>query len=143
MSTEFELTVRRTIPAPRKDIFEAWLSAEALAQFMKPMPNVTIPTAEVDGREGGKFLIVMRVGEKDLPHRGEYKTIQRYDRLSFSWLSEFSVPQSLVTLDFEEIGPRGTEVTLHHVGFANEESRNNHEGGWGKILQSLQEHFRE
>jgi len=141
MSTKFELTISRTIPAPRKQVFEAWLCPEALVQFMKPMEGTTVPKAEVDAREGGKFLIVMGVGEKELPHRGEYKTINRYDRLSFSWLSEYSIPQSLVTLDFREISETETEITLHHAGFPSEESRNNHEGGWGTILDTLIAHI--
>ncbi len=133
----FELTVTRTIPAARKDVFEAWLSPDALAKFMKPMAGTTVPKAEVDAREGGTFLIVMRVGEKELPHHGEYKTIRRHDKLSFSWLSAFSVPESLVTIDFKEISPTETELTLHHKGFPSEESRNNHDGGWTTIVETL------
>lgn len=137
MTRTFELTLTRTIPAPRREVFEAWLSPKALERFMCPAEGMTVPKVEVDPRVGGSFLIVMAVGGKEIPHRGEYKTIDRYKRLAFTWLSVHTVPGSLVTIDFREKGPNETEVTLHHVGLASEETRKSHEGGWGAILQKL------
>ncbi|MBW2463934.1 MAG: SRPBCC domain-containing protein, partial [Deltaproteobacteria bacterium] len=51
--SEFELTVTRTIPAPKKAVFEAWLDPNALMKFMCPAEAVTCPKAEVDARVGG------------------------------------------------------------------------------------------
>ena len=137
MSSNFELTVKRTIPAPVKTVFEAWLSADALKKFMCPGDNMSVAKTEVDAKEGGSFLIVMQAGDKEMPHRGEYKRIDKYKQLSFSWISAYTIPDSLVTLTFKELSERETELTLHHVGFPNEESRNNHNGGWGSILEKL------
>ncbi len=137
MTQNFELTVKRTIPASPKDVFEAWLSADALMKFMCPADNMNVPKAEVDAKEGGSFLIVMQAGDKELPHRGEYKRIDKYKQLAFTWISAYTVPDSLVTLTFKELGERETELTLHHAGFPNEESRSNHEGGWTKIAEAL------
>ena len=39
-------------------------------------------------------------------------------------------------VDFEE-ADGGTNLTLRHVRFPSEESRANHEGGWGRILDTL------
>lgn len=141
MSKDLELTVRKTIPASKKAVFQAWLDPKALAQFMRPAEGITAPKVETDPRVGGKFLIVMRAGEQDIEHRGEYKEIAEYDKLVFTWESNHSEPGSTVTLTFEERGPSETEVTLHHQGFPGEESRNNHEGGWGKILDTLGTHL--
>jgi len=141
MSSTFELTVSRTIPASRKEVFEAWLSPEAIQHFMCPGEGMTVPKAEVDAREGGSFLIVMAAGDQEIPHRGEYKTIKRYEKLAFTWISEHSIPSSLVTIDFQEKSPNETEVTLYHVGFPSEESRTNHEGGWTRILETLSTHL--
>ena len=77
MNISFELTVTKIIPAARKVVFEAWLDPRALARFMKPMEGMPDCKIEVDPREGGSFLIVMMVGEREIPHRGEYKTISR------------------------------------------------------------------
>ncbi len=141
MSSTFELTVSRTIPASRKEVFEAWLSPDAIQHFMCPGEGMTVPKVEVDAREGGSFFIVMAAGDQEIPHRGEYKTIKRHEQLAFTWISDHTIPGSLVTIDFQEKSPNETEVTLHHVGFPNEDSRNNHEGGWTRILDTLGTHL--
>ena len=137
MSDKLELTISKIVPAAAKTVFEAWLDPAALAKFIKPMDGMPDCTVEVDPQEGGEFLIVMKAGDQDLPHRGEYKTIQRYDNLAFTWLSDYTIPDSLITLTFKELRPNETELTLHHVGFPNEDSRNNHNGGWGSIIEYL------
>ena len=135
--SKLELTVSKTIPAPRQRVFEAWLDPAVLARFMMPIPGMQAPHVECDPREGGNFLIVMKAGDKELPHRGEYREISRHDRLVFTWESEFATPGSSVTLTFEELGPSETKVTLHHVGFPSNDSRDNHQGGWTQILETL------
>ena len=137
MSSDLELTVKKVIPAARKDIFEAWLDAKALAQFILPAEGMPNPKVENDPKVGGSFLIIMNVGDQELPHKGEYKTIKEYDEIAFTWESAYSIPNSLVTLNFKELGPKETEVTLHHKGFPHEESRDNHQDGWGRILEAL------
>lgn len=135
--SNLELTVTRTIPAKRQDVFEAWLTPETLMKFMCPGEGMTCPKAEVDAREGGNFLIVMTAGDQEIPHNGEYKTITKHDELAFTWQSPFSKVDSLVTLKFEDADAGATKLTLHHVGFNDEESRSNHEGGWTAIIAML------
>ncbi len=137
MSTHDEVNITKTIAAPRQAVFEAWLDPEKLSKFMTPAPGMTVPRAETDAKVGGKYLIVMKAGEQEIPHHGEYKQIDRYEKLVFTWLSPFSQPGSLVTLTFKELAPNQTELNLHHVGFKDEESRNNHEGGWTSIVEVL------
>ena len=64
------------------------------------------------------------------------KVIDRPNRLVFTWESPFSVDGSTVTLEFTPAGD-GTLVRLTHVKFPSEESRDNHQRGWGHILQTL------
>lgn len=134
--TDLSLTVERTISAPREAVFKAWLDPEMLRQFMKPGPGMTTPVAETDPENGGRFNLVMRNGDQDLPHAGTYKEINPHDRIVFTWESPYSAEDSTVTLDFEDTD-HGTHVKLHHVRFLNEESRDNHNGGWTAILASL------
>jgi uncharacterized protein YndB with AHSA1/START domain len=134
--TELSLTTSRVIAAPKEAVFEAWLNPAMLARFMTPGPNVTVPKAEVDPVEGGRFDLVMQAGDDPLPHGGIYKEISRHDRLVFTWESPFSMDGSTVTLDFKEVDG-GTDVTLTHVKFVSEESRDNHKAGWTAILEAL------
>lgn len=135
--TELSLEITRHLPFPPERVFDAWLDPEMLAKFMEPGPGVTIPEATSDAKVGGNFLILMRVPEAgDLPHTGQYKVIDRPNQLQFTWNSQNSQEDSLVTLDFT---PKdgGTDLKLHHVRFPSEQSRDDHNGGWTRIVETL------
>lgn len=134
--TELSLTIARVIAAPKDRVFQAWLDPKMLTKFMMPGPDMSVPKAETNPVAGGRFDIVMHAGGNDLPHAGTYKEISPHDRIVFTWESPYSVDDSTVTLDFAEV-EGGTEVTLNHVKFANEEVRDNHKGGWTGILATL------
>ena len=138
MEPHFDITITRTIAAPRRTLFLAWLSPPALRQFMCPAPGVTLAEVAVDPRVGGTFNIVMQVGDKRLPHRGEYTVIERYERLSFTWRSASAGQESQVTLTFAEVSAEKTALTLQHVGLPHRVARDNHERGWTRIVQLLE-----
>ncbi|HEX7926432.1 MAG TPA: SRPBCC domain-containing protein [bacterium] len=128
----------RQVPAPQKAVFEAWLDPKRLARFMIPAPGMGLGEVRVDPRVGGKFRIEMIAGETHMPHDGEYLEIERHRRLVFTWLSAHTgESRTVVTLTFEELGPRNTRVTLEHVGLPTEEAYASHEGGWTHILEVL------
>lgn len=135
-TTDLTLTVSRTIQAPVERVFDAWLDPDMLVRFMTPGEDVTVPSATVDPVEGGAFEIIMKVGEKELPHSGVYETIDRPGRLVFTWESPHSIDGSTVTVEFAPVDG-GTEVTLTQVRFSSEDSRDGHEKGWTAILAAL------
>lgn len=138
-ATELSLTCERFIAAPPEKLYDAWLDPDMLAQFIRPGENMSVPKVESDPKVGGRFLIVMRVGENDMPHSGTYNVLDRPKQLVFTWESPVSpVEGSTVTIDFEE-AKGGTNLRLTHVRFPSEESRKNHEGGWTRILATLEE----
>ncbi len=131
---ELSLTVSSTIHASAEKVFDAWLDPQSLAKFMLPKPGMVNPAVELEAKPGGRFRIDMNVGDEIIPHSGEYLEINRPLRLSFSWESPFSGDDSRVTIDFRSVNDTTTEVTLNHVRFPNEETRDNHQGGWANIL---------
>ena len=136
-ATELRVSCDRFIAASPEKLFDAWLDPEILARFIRPGEDMSVPKATTDPKVGGRFLIVMRVGDQDLPHAGTYQTIDRPNRLAFTWESPMSpVDDSTVTIDFEA-AEGGTNVRLNHVRFPSEESRDNHEKGWARILATL------
>ena len=137
MTSELEVSIEKTISAPIKSVFEAWLSADALKEFIRPAPEMEVPKVECDPRVGGQFLIVMKVGGNELPHHGKYLSIQKYDEIKFTWLSNHVREDSVVTLRFSEITENETKIHLHHIGFPSQGSKDDHEGGWGRILDTL------
>lgn len=139
-TTDLSLQVERTIAAPPEAVFDAWLNPDMLMRFMCPGPGMTTPKADVSPEVGGRFDLIMKKGDDEMPHGGVYQEIDRPNRLVFSWESPFSVEGSQVTLEFRAV-PEGTHVTLTHIRFPNEESRDNHQGGWTHILGVLSKSF--
>lgn len=134
--TELKLQVSKTINASQQRVFDAWLDPEMLARFMLPGPNMSVPSAASDAKVGGRFAILMKAGDDEIPHAGTYKEINPHSRIVFTWESPYSTDDSTVTLDFDPVDS-GTHVTLTHVKFPSEESRDNHTGGWTQILAVL------
>ncbi len=135
-NTDLRLTTDRVIKASPEKVFNAWLDPKMLARFMQPGPDMTVPKASSDATVGGGFEIVMRAGDQDIPHKGTYREISPHDRIVFTWESAFSPAESEVTLDLRPDGA-GTHITLTHVTFYDEETRDNHNGGWMNILATL------
>ena len=82
--TDLSLTISRKINASPEVVFNAWLDPEMLARFMLPGEGMSVPSAKTDPVEGGRFEIVMRAGDQDMPHKGTYTEISRHSRLAFT-----------------------------------------------------------
>ncbi len=134
---ELSLTLQRHIPAPPKAVYDAWLNPETLMRFISNCKGMAGSRAETDPRIGGRFTLVMNNGTRDVVHTGTYQDLAPHSRIQFTWESEYStVEGSAVTLTFMPNGA-GTDLTLTHVRFANEGSRDGHAGGWATILDGL------
>ena len=133
---DLTLTVTQTINAPVETVFKAWLDPKLLARFMFPGEGVRVPEVQVDPSEGGRFRIVMQAGEKQMPHCGTYRKITPHSQLIFTWESEFSPGESTVTVNLSPV-EGGTHVELVQVKFLDEGTRNQHQGGWTRILAQL------
>ena len=141
------LILRRMLNAPQEMAFKAWTSAEHIQQWMRPEPGMTVPTAIMDLRVGGKFRIQMKQPDGEyFTAAGEFREVKPPERLVYTWdwekdgsgseFGEVEGKTSLVTVEFLKRGER-TEMVLMHSRFATLESRDNHAGGWGKILESF------
>jgi len=136
---QLELTVSRTISAPRAAVFEAWLSPRTLAKIMRPSAGDGPARVTNEPVEGGRFEIVMTTADKkEIPHTGTYLEVDPHRRLAFTWASPHSLDDSVVTIDFAESGPQATEITLHQVKFRSEQARDGHVRGWTTILDALE-----
>ena len=137
--SELELTVSRTIAAPREKVFNAWLDPATLKRIMRPSAGDEMAEVTNDPRKGVTFEIVMVTAEKKkIPHTGTYLEIDPHSRLAFTWASPHSLDDSRVTIDFAENEPGSTEVTLHQVKFRSEEARDGHIKGWTVIIGEIE-----
>jgi uncharacterized protein YndB with AHSA1/START domain len=127
----------RIVPAPRRAVFEAWLDPALLRRFMCPAEGSSVARATSDPRVGGRFQIVMRIGDDERLHEGQYLEIRRYERLAFTWQSAVAGADSHLTLDFSDADPGQTRLSLEHFGLEGGENIRRHELGWTRILSLL------
>ena len=130
----------RTVAGPREEVFQAWTDPERLMQWFGP-GEFTIPSAELDVRPGGEYLIVMKPAEGEgMKLTGRYQAIEPPERLVFTWswrLVWAEAPESLVTVEFRDVDA-GTEVTIVHGDFENDEAGAPYKMGWEGGLDKLE-----
>lgn len=137
MSSKIEL--KKMLPVSAEMVFDAWLDPESIKQWMCPMPGVTVPNPIIDPRVGGQFKFDMEVGENVMPHIGEYKVLDRPNKIQFTWNSvNTNNADSLVTVYIEPSGDKACELTLLHELLPSEESVKNHTTGWTNIFDCLE-----
>ena len=139
-----DLTVSRTIRAPRQKVFDAFVKPELLKQWFGPR-GFTVTDAAIDPRVDGRYRFSVRAKTGEV-HTvgGVYREIAAPERLVFTWKWEGeqmgAMGESLVTVSLEERrGEQGveTEVRLLHSGFSAPEARDRHNEGWGSSLNHL------
>jgi len=136
------LVVRRIIPAPRGDVFAAWLDPESLRHWMCP-GRILEAEAHIDPRIGGSFRITMKDGTRSIEHTGEYRVIEPPRKLVFTWISRSTdLRPTLVTVEFFERGDQ-CELVLTHERLPSSEAVKLHKGGWKQIADRLVEHLTE
>ena len=129
-----EVVLRRTLAVPREEVFDAWLDAPNMAEWMCPGEGTA--SAEIDARVGGKFRIVMTHSSGSTEHTGEYLKIERPSLLSFTWKSVHTDDQpTVVTIEFRERGG-GTDLVLTHRRLPPSRL-DAHRDGWTDILRKL------
>ena len=88
--TEFAVALTRTIPAPREEVYRAFLDPELLQRWFCP-GDFAVVTASVDEHVGGRHVVEM------LSPDGE--------RLAFESVIRDLVPGERIVLDFAFVGP--------------------------------------
>ena len=140
MSATAQVKVTRHFNASPERVFDAWLDPRTVGKWLFATPAGQMVRVEVDGRAGGKWIIVDRRNGEDVEHSGEYVEIDRPRRMVFT----FCVPKysSLTTEVTVEIEPAasGCDLTLTQTNVPAEYLGSN-EKGWTGILVGLAEYL--
>lgn len=136
------LVIRRKFAAPRERVFAAWTKPEQMRQWAGP-GEIKAGDVEADLRSGGAYRIAMLLPDGDTyVVRGTYREVRAPEFLSYTWKWEEDKPEdeveTLVSVEFNDLGGAETEVVLTHEQFASEESRDNHEKGWNGAFEKLE-----
>jgi uncharacterized protein YndB with AHSA1/START domain len=111
-----EVTLTRTLDAPRELVFKAWTDAEHMKQWWGPH-RFTNPVCEIDARPGGAILIHMQGPDGTVyPMTGVFKEVVKPERLVFtsSALDDDGTPlfENMNTITFAADGNK-TILTVH------------------------------
>jgi uncharacterized protein YndB with AHSA1/START domain len=139
MTTLPVVQLRRTYQAPRERVFRAWTDPKELARWFHPSAEYSTVIPELDFRVGGKYRLEMHHKGGNV-HKlfGTYREIKPPERVAFtwSWDSDPNKTESLVTVEFRDLGA-ATEIMLSHELLPNAEERGKHEHGWTGCMEQL------
>ena len=130
--------VQRVLPAPPDVVYDEWLDAEGLAEWMCPRP--ARPTKiELDPQVGGRLRIDIDDQGYRLQVTGTYLDLRRPHQLSFTWkCSDWPEPdhESVVTVVLRPHGDGHTLMTIRH-SLLPAEVADGHRQGWGGVATQL------
>jgi uncharacterized protein YndB with AHSA1/START domain len=139
MSNRVALTsaiVKRILPAPPEEVFDAWLDERALAHFICPAPGCATAVS-VDPTIGGSLRFLMTFPDHEIEVTGEFIALDRPDRISFTWrCSDTGDLESIVTAVFAPEPGGNTLMTITHSRQPGELVEK-HRAGWQSVSAQL------
>lgn len=134
------VTIRRMLAASREEVFDAWLDAQGMGEWMRPN-LVTNCAVELEPRVGGHFRIIMTQPDATFVNTGEFRVLDRPAKLQFTWVSSrWAYEETLVTVELHQRQAQ-CELILTHERFPLEHSGEQLVNGWTQILEKLSNHF--
>lgn len=138
-NAERTLRLERTLPAGRDRVLSAFVEPAQLSQWWGPA-GFTVPEADLDVREGGRYRIKMQPPDGDPFYAcGEYRDVDPPERLAYTFEWDPPTPddqETLVTLTFRP-AEGGTRLLVDHGPFKTDERYALHEAGWRDTLDRL------
>ncbi|PIZ65345.1 MAG: hypothetical protein COY19_08030 [Candidatus Marinimicrobia bacterium CG_4_10_14_0_2_um_filter_48_9] len=119
----FEVSFRRTMPAPVEWVYAAFTTPERLNRWFTH-------DAQLDVRVGGEY----HTGDGDM---GIYKNVVPNKRLRFTWENPDHCPGSMVDVQFDTPAPDRCVVSLTHSKIKTQDGYNDMKAGWHNALDSL------
>ena len=133
------LEMTRHFDASPERVFDAWLDG-SWGEWAGP-PGIKGEVTLLEPCVGGRYRIVMhRPDGGTLTVGGTYDDIVRPSRIVMSWKWEHEETDTLLTLTFQARNG-GTDLTLHHTGFAAADRRDGHNMGWIGTLDKLADYL--
>lgn len=141
------VVISRVISAGRDRVFDHWTAPEQLRRWWGP-GGFTCTDATIDLRPGGTYRLVMQPpGDSPLMSiTGTYLEVVPPALLVYTWRWDSgpaaSESESLVTVNFDDLGEGRTEVTVTHDRFPSDHDRSPYRSGWDEGLKKLESTFK-
>jgi uncharacterized protein YndB with AHSA1/START domain len=131
--------VTRVLPATPDIVFDEWLDADALREWMCPRP-ARVVGVEIDPTVGGALRLDIEDEGSRSVVTGEFLAIDRPKRLVFTWRDSDwadSDPDSIVTVLLEPYGNDATEMRILHESLPPG-AVESYRPGWDLVARQLE-----
>ncbi len=137
-----DLTIKRHFPANPAKVFAFITEPEHLLKWWGP-EGITVAEHQLDFSRPGPWMSVMVNSDgKRFKVSGEVVRISPTESVEFTWAwhdeQDMRGHESLVRLEVKSDGGDGTQFTLFHSGFADDDSAAHHNMGWTSSLAKLE-----
>lgn len=137
------LDLSRVVKAKPGAVFAAFTQSEQLKKWWGP-EGMSCPKADIDLRPGGRYETQMQAPDGTTHDvRGTFTAIEPGKKVAYTWAwytDDKPGNEATVAVEFIE-KDGGTEVRLHHEGFADQDDRDRHNQGWSSSLDCLEKLF--
>ena len=135
-----KVEMRTIVEATPERVFRAWTDPQELQRWWGP-GAFTTPHAEVDLRPGGRYELVMQLpGAEPMRLAGTFREVEPPSRLVYTWRWESGNPdttESVVEVEFHDLGGKRTEIVLVHEGFGEGAPIDMYSVGWQGGFEKL------
>ena len=136
-----ELTITRTLDAPRELVWKAFTDPEQFAYWFGAELDVPLDTVSLDVKPGGAWKAQMIAEDgSEMPFGGFYREVQEPERLvlTFEEAGASDEERQVLTITFDDVGGK-TELTLTHAGTLEQKDFDGLQGGYNSFLDTLEE----
>ena len=132
------LEVSKTYNVTVETVWNAWTNPEEISRWWLPQGFTEPSVPEVDLRIGGNFKYHMKPAEGDAFYaHGVFKEIIPNELIKSTWQWSNGDQETLLTVKFNEVED-GTQLTVIHELFQDEEQKNMHADGWNSYMSRIE-----
>jgi uncharacterized protein YndB with AHSA1/START domain len=139
---ETQAQVTRRLSAPPERIFSAFASADLVARWLSPSPDIALQVLAYDFQVHGRYRFAYHVPPDQTMHvHGSFLEIMPPRALVFSWIieppDEHAGIDSEVRVSIDPV-PEGSVLTIVHQRLDQPGAAKRHTAGWLGALDRLE-----